>query len=80
VSDVEDENRQGSHPDPTKVFVVHGRNEKARIAMFAFLRAIGLQPIEWSEAVSLTGTGPAQRGRHSTVVQLLDSVRVAGIV
>ncbi len=38
-----------------KVFVVHGRNREARAAMFTFLRAIGLAPIEWSEAVRLTG-------------------------
>jgi predicted nucleotide-binding protein len=38
-----------------KVFVVHGRNEAARSAMFTFLRAIGLAPIEWSEAVRMTG-------------------------
>jgi len=38
-----------------KVFVVHGRNRDARDAMFAFLRAIDLAPIEWSEAVRLTG-------------------------
>jgi Predicted nucleotide-binding protein containing TIR-like domain len=38
-----------------KVFVVHGRNREARAAMFTFLRAIGLGPIEWSEAVRLTG-------------------------
>lgn len=38
-----------------KVFVVHGRNREARVAMFTFLRAIGLEPIEWSEAVRLTG-------------------------
>src|SRR5215831_20229537 len=38
-----------------KVFVVHGRNREARTAMFTFLRAIGLAPIEWSEAVKLTG-------------------------
>ena len=37
------------------VFVVHGRNIKARNAMFGFLRAIGLHPLEWSEAVSKTG-------------------------
>lgn len=37
------------------VFVVHGRNTKARDAMFAFLRALGLHPIEWSEAVQATG-------------------------
>jgi predicted nucleotide-binding protein len=43
-----------SEPDPTKVFVVHGRNDHLRKDLFAFLRAIGLHPIEWSEAVKLT--------------------------
>jgi len=43
-----------STADPRKVFVVHGRNEMARVAMFMFLRAIGLEPIEWSEAIRLT--------------------------
>jgi len=38
-----------------RVWVVHGRNNKARDAMFNFLRAIGLDPIEWSEAIKLTG-------------------------
>lgn len=41
--------------NPKKVFVVHGRNEKARQALFSFLRAIGLDPIEWGEAVAMTG-------------------------
>jgi predicted nucleotide-binding protein len=41
--------------DPKKVFVVHGRNEAARKAIFEFLRAVGLNPIEWSQAVLLTG-------------------------
>ena len=47
----------GSNGDDRKrkVFVVHGRNEPARRAMFSFLRSIGLQPIEWSQAVALTG-------------------------
>jgi predicted nucleotide-binding protein len=40
-----------------KVFVVHGRNTVARDGMFDFLRAIGLHPIDWSEAVKLTGKG-----------------------
>ena len=37
------------------VFVVHGRNEEARKAIFAFLRSIGLDPLEWSRAVQSTG-------------------------
>jgi Predicted nucleotide-binding protein containing TIR-like domain/Histidine-specific methyltransferase, SAM-dependent len=38
-----------------KVFVVHGRNLRARDAMFSFLRALKLQPIEWAQAVQPTG-------------------------
>lgn len=37
------------------VFVVHGRNEKLRKSMFSFLRAIGLKPVEWSQAIRETG-------------------------
>jgi predicted nucleotide-binding protein len=44
-------------PDPHRVFVVHGRNSKARDSMFAFLRALGLQPIEWSQAIAMTAQG-----------------------
>jgi predicted nucleotide-binding protein len=36
------------------VFVVHGRNEAARNSMFQFLRALGLQPIEWNQAIKMT--------------------------
>ena len=36
------------------VFVVHGRDEKLRSGIFAFLRALGLEPLEWIEAMSLT--------------------------
>lgn len=46
-----------AEPDLRKVFVVHGRNDQLRRAMFEFLRAIGLNPIEWSVAVWMTGTG-----------------------
>jgi predicted nucleotide-binding protein len=41
--------------DTRKVFVVHGRNNPAREALFTFLRAIGLHPLEWSEIVKATG-------------------------
>lgn len=40
-----------------RVFVVHGRNGAARDSMFEFLRAIGLRPIEWSQAIQATGKG-----------------------
>ncbi|NHA70082.1 nucleotide-binding protein [Phycicoccus sp. CMS6Z-2] len=43
--------------DPRKVFVIHGRNELARVAIFDFLRSIGLDPIEWSQAITMTGKG-----------------------
>lgn len=42
-------------PDPRSVFVVHGRDEEIRKSMFNFLRALGLNPMEWSQAVQATG-------------------------
>jgi predicted nucleotide-binding protein len=41
----------------TSVFVVHGRDEKQRKSLFAFLRAIGLKPIEWRKAIEYSGSG-----------------------
>ncbi|MFD6823474.1 TIR domain-containing protein [Streptomyces sp. NPDC060085] len=43
--------------DRRKVFVIHGRNDRARLGLFTFLRAIDLDPIEWSEASRITGKG-----------------------
>lgn len=41
------------------VFVVHGRDDQLREDMFNFLRAIGLNPLEWSQAVKGTrGANP----------------------
>ena len=50
---------QDVHPsiDAREVFVVHGRNGAARDAMFTFLRALELHPLEWSELVNTTGQG-----------------------
>lgn len=48
--------KESGTPDPREVMVVHGRDEAVRRAMFSFLRAIGLHPIEWSEAVDATGS------------------------
>lgn len=45
-------NRRGA-----TVFVVHGRDKAARDAVFAFLRSVGLSPLEWTQAVKLTRKG-----------------------
>ena len=44
-------------PDPKRVLVVYGRNEKARRAIFELLRAVDLKPFEWGEAVKKTRKG-----------------------
>jgi predicted nucleotide-binding protein len=46
----------GAPADSGRVMVVHGRNLRARDAMVTFLRALGLSPIEWNQAVSATGS------------------------
>jgi predicted nucleotide-binding protein len=40
-----------------RVMVVHGRNHRIRDAMFTYLRALGLAPIEWNTAVAQTTIG-----------------------
>ena len=61
--------RSSAHPDPRpgrpnvpptydrsrQVFVIHGRDEPARVAVFDLLRAYGLHPVEWDESVRDTG-------------------------
>jgi len=41
----------------TTVFVVHGRDMDARNEVFAFLRSVGLRPLEWTQALKLTRKG-----------------------
>jgi hypothetical protein len=48
---------KSSVSDPRKVFVVHGRNDAARKAVFDLLLALKLWPLEWNEVASETGTG-----------------------
>jgi hypothetical protein len=44
------------------VFVVHGRDEQARDALFGLLRALGLRPLGWETLVAATGnTSPYLR-------------------
>lgn len=64
--------------DQRAVFVVHGRNAPVRDAMFGFLRALGLRPLEWDTAVGLTGKASPYIGEvldaafgHATAVVVL---------
>jgi predicted nucleotide-binding protein len=40
-----------------KVMVVHGRSQRLTESLFAFLRALGLDPLEWTTLVHGTGVG-----------------------
>lgn len=42
-------------PDNRTIFVIHGRDERLRAGMFDFLRSLDLKPLEWTEAIKLTG-------------------------
>ena len=46
--------KQVGHQTPNAVFVVHGRDNEARNAMFTFLRAVNITPIEWTSALRMT--------------------------
>lgn len=63
--------------DARIVFVVHGRNSDARRGLFQFLRSIGLQPLEWSQAVEKTGKASPYIGE---VLELGFSVAQAAII
>jgi len=43
------------HSDPSTVFVVYGRDTKARESLYAFLRSVGLHPLDWLEVKAATG-------------------------
>jgi len=55
------------------VFVIHGRDKRTRCGMFEFLRAIGLHPMEWTEALATTRHGCPHIG------DVLDKVLRMGI-
>lgn len=55
--------RSATLRDPRAVFVVHGRNDDLRRAMFDFLRSIDLKPMEWTRAVELTGVASPYIGQ-----------------
>jgi predicted nucleotide-binding protein len=59
-----------ARPKKTKgnsVFVVHGRDEALRKSMFEFLRALSLNPMEWSTAVAQA------KGGNPYIGEILDA-------
>src|SRR6266487_1148563 len=46
-----------------KIFVVYGRNRHVKEAVFGFLRALDLSPIEWEKAIPFTGSGAPYIGQ-----------------
>jgi predicted nucleotide-binding protein len=68
----------GPAGDPRKVMVIYGRDDAVTSSMFNILRALGLEPLEWSKLVALTGVGTPYIG------QVLDAAfskaRVAVVV
>ena len=59
----ETEKGKGSSDKLRRVFVVHGRDEKLRSGVFGFLRALGLEPLEWTKAIQLTGSASPYIGQ-----------------
>jgi len=48
--------RETGAPSERDVFVIHGGHEPARAALFDFLRALGLRPLQWEELITRTGS------------------------
>lgn len=67
-----------STPDNRKVFVIHGRNELARRAIFEQLRAFSLDPIEWSEA--RRGTGQSTPNIQSILDYAFDTAQACVVL
>lgn len=47
-----------SSPNPTRVFIVYGRNTEAQQAMVLFLRALNLRPLDFDEVRNSIGGSP----------------------
>ncbi|ARQ00353.1 TIR domain-containing protein [Pseudorhodoplanes sinuspersici] len=59
------------------LFVVHGRDSKLNEAMFALLRAMGLNPLEWSQAIAKAkGANPDVRKVINNAMRLVQGVVV----
>ena len=62
------------------VFVVHGRDEGLRKSMFEFLRALNLNPMEWSKAVLLPRKGGANPHVDDIIDAAMDRVQAVIVI
>jgi predicted nucleotide-binding protein len=68
---------EGHLPQSRRVAVMHGRDKEAKLWLFDWLRRVGLEPLEWSELVNLTGKGAPYNGE---IVEAAFSVAQAVVV
>jgi predicted nucleotide-binding protein len=78
LPDKHDEPGETAMPDRRDVFVVYGRDDKHKDFFFDFLRRLQLNPLEFEEAIRLTGSGSPYTGDavrtaldHAQVVMVL---------
>ncbi|WIM94368.1 BN6_48550 family protein [Actinoplanes oblitus] len=45
----------GPEPARREIFVIHGREQRARAAVFGLLRSLNLHPLDWEEVLARTG-------------------------
>ena len=73
----ESSGKPSSRPSDRDVFVIHGRDEPARLAVFGLLRSLDLQPLEWETLVGRTGRATPYLG---DVIALAASTTRAALV
>jgi predicted nucleotide-binding protein len=71
------ERNQRMATNPRRVAVVHGRNRYAKSGMFAFLSALGLEPVDWDDAIKQTGKGAPH---HREILDALFTTTQAVVV
>jgi predicted nucleotide-binding protein len=52
-----------STADPKSVMVIYGRDQEANLALFSWLRTVGLEPREWDQLTMSTGNGSPYIGQ-----------------
>jgi predicted nucleotide-binding protein len=63
LSHDEDKTQEAAIVAKRKVMVIYGHDDEANRALFNWLRAIGLEPLEWGQLVKLSGEGSPYIGK-----------------